>query len=43
MNQALLAKHSNQNNNNYINPIDIILKLEEPVTPPEFNEYAKYK
>ena len=27
MNQALFAKHSNQNNNHYTNPIDIILKL----------------
>ena len=27
MNQALFAKHCNQNNNHYTNPIDIILKL----------------
>ena len=43
MNQALFAKHSNQNNNQYLNPIDIILKLEEPITPPEFADHAKYK
>ena len=43
MNQALFAKHSNQNNNQYLNPVDIILKLEEPITPPEFADHAKYK
>jgi hypothetical protein len=43
MNQALAAKHLSQSNNHAILPIDIILKIEEPTTSAELEDYIVYK
>lgn len=43
MNQALSAKHISHSNNHHILPIDILLKLEDPTTAQEMQEYIVYK
>jgi hypothetical protein len=43
MNEALAAKHSNQSNTHLLLPIDIILKLEEPNSVAELEDYIMFK
>ena len=43
MNQALSAKHSSHSNSPFIIPIDIILKLEDPTSRQEAEDYAIFK
>lgn len=43
MNQALGAKHASHSNTHLLMPIDIILKLEDPSSRQEAEDYAVYK
>lgn len=43
MNQALITKHLSHSNNHLILPIDILLKIEDPNSATELEDYIVYK